>query len=197
VDQRPIEISHGCCSHRSSAALIDASGHPRGRNVVPWLRVLVAVGCSGGSGVAGSAPPAATSTSVSATPDAREVEQRLVRATLTDDDMAGQGAKPEAPATPVVTAENVKYALVHTCNIVPPSNTKIRGARQARWYVPRQSSARQMISGVEQMTVSYKGVSGAEAIADIRRMLTCGTYANEADVPLVVTGGEAASGHGS
>jgi hypothetical protein len=59
---------------------------------------------------------------------------------------------------------------------VPPSNDKIRAARQAGWYVPSQGSVRQVISGMDQMTVSYKGVSGAEAIAEVRRMLTCGTY---------------------
>lgn len=142
----------------------------------------VMVACTNGAGMA--ALPQRTSTAGSATPASStavssptsstapvltrgQIDQRLSETMLSDDDLAGQGLKASSPIGPYTGRAS---HLLFTCNMVLRSNDLILAVKEGEWSTKDDSV------DLIQESVYYTFMSGAEAIDENRRNLTCDTY---------------------
>lgn len=166
-----------------------------------WLCMLVAVsvagviaGCTDGGGTAAVAPSRSTAASSSITSSKTnpptsstaptmplsEVERRLGEAMLTNDALAGQAFKAEGAIQS--SSSTTVNALTPTCNIRPLSDYQIRASKLGNWSIDQQ------LVTLRQTAVYYGNMPGVTAIAEIRQILSCGTYTQSDQVQFRLTG---------
>lgn len=87
----------------------------------------------------------------------------------TADEIDGYGLEKQQAPGPILNTENTKVALGHPCGVTLPSDSRISSAAQAQWYLEQGDDALY----VHQVLAYYRDGTGAAAVDEAERALTC------------------------